>query len=222
VSPVPQFIIRAFDLERWCPVLEAKFEVPDQSVLQRILGGPAADDPDLSAEYEIGPSEVAAINSQFFVGFTPELLEIDAVEIFLFKRRASLQNAPYLIHTGYELPLLLDGRKKLARMYSEFPPHHEFAGEDKFDRWVHEGVLHKDVTNKPFKKPVGNIEGIRTVRYAPKGEEWRIEADKLIWKASDLSGCWNEHFERLEGMLFGYQDWENDWWIERYVRRRHE
>jgi hypothetical protein len=221
VSPVPQFIIRAFDLERWCPVLEAKFEVPDQSVLQRILGGPAADDPDLSAEYEIGPSEVAAINSRFLVGFTPELLGIDAVEIVVFKRNASLEDVPYLIHTRYELPLLLDGRKKLARMYSEFPPH-EFVGEDRFDKWVREGFLQKDVTTKSFRKPIGDVEGIRTVRYAPKGEEWRIEADKLIWKASDLSGCWNEHFERLEGMLFGYQDWENDWWIERYVRRRRE
>jgi hypothetical protein len=32
-------------------------------------------------------------------------------------------------------------------------------------------------------------------------------------KASRKSG-WNENFERLEGMMFGYEDWQNDWWIE--------
>ncbi|MGE4076243.1 MAG: hypothetical protein AB7F22_11875 [Reyranella sp.] len=25
---------------------------------------------------------------------------------------------------------------------------------------------------------------------------------------------WNEHYERLEGMLFGYEEWQNDWWID--------
>jgi hypothetical protein len=24
---------------------------------------------------------------------------------------------------------------------------------------------------------------------------------------------WNETFERLEGMLYGYEDWQIDWWI---------
>ena len=26
-------------------------------------------------------------------------------------------------------------------------------------------------------------------------------------------------FERLEGMLFGYEDWQNDWWLED-IRKR--
>jgi hypothetical protein len=29
----------------------------------------------------------------------------------------------------------------------------------------------------------------------------------------------SEYLELLEGMLFGYDDWQNDWWIERGVRR---
>jgi len=37
-------------------------------------------------------------------------------------------------------------------------------------------------------------------------------------KASRKSG-WNENFERLEGMLFGYEDWQNDWWIENLRKR---
>ena len=40
---------------------------------------------------------------------------------------------------------------------------------------------------------------------------------KLIWHAAGKSGGWNEYFERLEGMLFGYEDWQNDWWIKEGV-----
>jgi len=53
----------------------------------------------------------------------------------------------------------------------------------------------------------------RTAYYTRRGEEWRIPAWKLISKASGKSG-WNDSFERLEGMLFGYEDWQNDWRIE--------
>jgi len=63
------------------------------------------------------------------------------------------------------------------------------------------------------------LEGIRTVYYTRKDEEWRIAAWKLVSKASAKSG-WNETFERFEGMLFGYEDWQNDWWIEDLRRRR--
>jgi hypothetical protein len=32
-------------------------------------------------------------------------------------------------------------------------------------------------------------------------------------------GGWNEHFERLEGMLYGYEDWQNDWHIDTLLQR---
>jgi hypothetical protein len=83
--------------------------------------------------------------------------------------------------------------------------------------------LHKEVELEEFDEPLrlkdGRVfEGFRTVYYTRKGEEWRIPAWKLISKASRKSG-WNENFERLEGMLFGYEDWQNDWWIE-HLRKR--
>jgi hypothetical protein len=91
-----------------------------------------------------------------------------------------------------------------------------FDGEDRFDHWVAEGVLHREEVLEPFNSSVRSwCLGGRTVYYTPKGEEWRIPASKLIWDASRKSGGWNEHFERLEGMLFGYEDWQNDWWIDR-------
>jgi hypothetical protein len=132
-------------------------------------------------------------------------------EISLF-RPHSISRAPYLIHTGYELPLLLEGRKKLARMSDAYPPD-QFEGEDRFDHWVAAGALHKEVVVEPFDDPVRGYLGHRTVYYAPPGEQWRIPAMKMLSAAAGRAGGWNEYFERLEGMLFGYSDQENDWWI---------
>jgi hypothetical protein len=94
-----------------------------------------------------------------------------------------------------------------------YPPM-RFDGEDRFDHWVAEGLLHREEVLEPFDSPVRGHLGVRTVYYTPKGEEWRIPASKLIWEASSKAGGWNEYFERLEGMLYGYENWQNDWWID--------
>jgi hypothetical protein len=56
------------------------------------------------------------------------------------------------------------------------------------------------------------------VFYTPKGEEWRITAWKMLWAASQKAS-WNETCERMEGMLFGYEEWQIDWWTSQ--RRKH-
>src|SRR5450631_3050074 len=101
-------------------------------------------------------------------------------------------------------------------MSHAYPPM-TFGGEHRFDHWVAEGVLHREEVIEPFDSPGNRYLGHRTVFYTPKGEEWRIRAHKLIWQASARSGGWNEHLERLEGMLFGYEDWQNDWWINHRI-----
>ncbi len=114
-------------------------------------------------------------------------------------------------------------QKSLPWMLEVYPPgqHHN---EELFDRYVSEGLLHKHVSLEPFEKPTklgdGRIyEGSREVCYTLKGEEWRVDAWKLISAASKKSG-WNETFERLEGMLFGYSEWQMDWWIKQWRARR--
>jgi hypothetical protein len=214
-----QFILEAVDRERLCPVLQSIFKVTDLNALQAILGDEAADDPELLATYWLEADELNAINEQFHVGFQPELLGLPTIDISLFKRsHHGVSSLPYLAHTGYELPLLLDGRKKLAKMSDGYPPWN-FPDEEIFDRWVLEGRLHKETTIEPFDRPSRRFEGLRTVYYTPKGEEWRIPATKLIWRAAEAAGGWNEYFERLEGMLFGYEDWQNDRWIEDGLRK---
>ena len=217
--PQFRFVIQAFDREQWCPVLQAMFAVDDLEALRAILDGMADDDPELEKIYFLDDEKLTAIVGRFNVRFDAAQLDSKDLEISVFQRRAS-DRMPYLSHTGYELPLLLEGRKKLARMSDMYPPM-TFDGEDRFDHWVAKGVLHREEVNEPFDKPVQSrgytYLGHRTVYYTPKGEEWRIPASRLIWDASGKSGGWNEHFERLEGMLFGYEDWQNDWWIKKGV-----
>ncbi|RXF73340.1 hypothetical protein [Hansschlegelia zhihuaiae] len=208
------FILSVFDREQWCPVLQARFVVQDLNALACILGEDADDDPELRDHYVLEDADLQAIGDRFGVDFNTSGMEFggDELEISLF-RPHSISKAPYLIHTGYELPLLLDGRKKLARMSDAYPPD-QFEGEDRFDRWVATGVLHKEVVVEPFDEPVSGYLGHRTVYYTPMGEQWRIPAMKMLSEAAGRSGGWNEYFERLEGMLFGYSDQENDWWID--------
>jgi hypothetical protein len=57
-----------------------------------------------------------------------------------------------------------------------------------------------------------DFEGIRSVYFALPGEEWRI--DKYIAAIENQTGAWNDELERLQGSLLGYENWQNDWWIE--------
>lgn len=211
-----RFVLSALDADHGSPVFETMFVVERAEELRELLGASAVDDPELEGVYVLDPAELATICTRFSVTFDPQNREVR------LEPWRSLREVPYLVHTGYELPLLLEGRKQLAQMYYEYPPERH-PEEDFFDRYVAQGVLHKEVELEPFTKPIRGkfgqtYEGVRTAYYTPKGEEWRIEAWKLISKAAQKSG-WNEGFERLKGILFGYEDWQNDWWIEN-IRKR--
>lgn len=211
------FILEAFDRDRWCPVLQSLFRVRDTAALRAVLGLDADVDPKLERHYLLDDHELTAVVTRFNVAFDAAQLHSKDLDICLFRRRW-LSDAPYLVHTGYELPLLIDGRKKLARMSDTYPPM-TFEGEERFDRWVRQGLLHKEEVVEPFDRPVKGWVGHRLVYYTPKGEEWRIPASKLIWSEFGNAGHWNETLERLEGILYGYEDWQNDWWIKAHGER---
>ena len=212
------FILQAFDSDLWCPLAQTLFHVPDIEDLRAILGKDAQDDAGLQKTYHPDDGQLADLAASFDVKFDRSEFKPPGVSAELFRWRP-LSDAPYLPHTGYELPLLLDSRKKLARMTDSYPPM-TFEGEHRFDHWVAEGLLHKEENLEPSDTPARGYLGHRTVHYTPKGEEWRIPASKLIWEAASNAGGWNEHFERLEGMLFGYENWQNDWWIDHLLSQR--
>jgi hypothetical protein len=206
-----RFILEAFDCDLRRPVARTFFHVADIASLRSILGAASDEDPELSRDYCLDDEELAALTERVGVGLDRSLLESTNLVVMLH-RWHRLREVPYLVHTGYELPLLLEGRKKLARMSDTYPPM-TFDGGDRFDHWVATGLLHREEVLEPFDSPVRGCLGSRTVYYTLKGEEWRIPAWTLIWEASSKAGGCNEYFERLEGMLFGYENWQNDWWI---------
>jgi hypothetical protein len=183
--------LEAFDRDLWCAALQARLCVADRDSLRSALGKVAENDPELEDCYYVGKKQLAAIRRQFGAVLDEDHLGPGDFVIRLFRQRW-LSEASYFIHTGYELPLLLDGRKKLARMYHAYPPL-KFDGEDRFDHWVTKGLLHREEVLGPFDPSVGERFvrkwlGQRTVYCTPKGEEWRIPASKLIWEASAKSG----------------------------------
>jgi hypothetical protein len=214
----PRLVLQALDPDHGSPVLEALFSVGEIEDLRALLSD-ASDDPALERGYFLDAAELAAINQRFGIAFDPEGREV------LLAPWHSIRDVPYLIHTGYELPLLLEGRKQLARFSEAYPPNLH-RNEEKFDRYVAEGTLHKEVVVERFEEPIplkhGTVaEGLRTAYYTRKGEEWRIPASKLIWAAAAKSK-WSEDFERLQGMLFGYEEWQSDWWIDELRKRGRE
>jgi hypothetical protein len=211
-----RFILQAVDPDYGHPAFETMFLVERLEELQALLGAAADADSNLEMHYTLDPADLDAINHRFGSAFDP------GGRVTRLAKWTSIREPPYLVHTGFELVLMIDGRKPFTRIGDSYPPYQHYD-EGLFDRHVALGLLHKEVQLEPFAEPVryadGRImEGLRTVYYTLKGEEWRIPAWKLISEASRKSG-WNDSFERLEGMLLGYEEWQNDWWAEH--RRRH-
>lgn len=214
-----RFILQAIDASHGCPVLETMIWVNDLKMLRAILGDEAAEDTDLRHIYRLEPAQLNAITQYFDVAF-----DFDGRECWL-GRAHSIGNVPYLVHTGYELALMLDGRKPFARFSIEYPVEPgDFPEGDLFEPYVQSGLLIKRVMdNEPFEKPVrvsnGRVYlGVRQVFYARRGQEWRIDAYMLLWKQLE-HGPWNETLERLDGSILGYTDQQNDWW---HARRRRD
>jgi hypothetical protein len=212
-----RFVVRAIDPALSCSVLEAMLLVTDLETLRTLLGEDAADDAELRESYELDTDTLSAIADRFGVLFDP-----GGRECWL-SRVHSIAYAPYLVHTGHELALMLDGLKPFAKFSLSTPVEpDEFPQEALFEPRVRSGRLIKRVLDEPLEKPIrsstGRVyDGVRQIFYARPGEEWRIYAFILLWRQLD-HGPWNETLERLDGSLLGYTDAQNDWWLAR--RRR--
>lgn len=207
-----RFILRAADPETGCPVLEAKFIVTDLSMLRAALAGEADDDPDLEYLYDLDRDVLAAIIATFGVAFDP------GDRPTTLHSWHPIREVPYLVHTEFELALMLEGRKPLAVFSDAYPSEWFDDYVSRFDPFVAAGRFVRRVVTRPFPKahhmPDGRIfEGIREVYVAAPGEEWRIDAFMLLRDVGAKSG-WNAALERYEGSLLGYEDWQNDWWIQ--------
>lgn len=205
------FILYAIDDDLTYPCLATRFQTTDLAKLRRALSIDDAEDPSIEGIYTLSSQEAASLCEAFGLNF-----DHGQRDVVLFKDNEKWANCPYLFHTGYELPLLLQGRKKLAFMHYDSHNDDSQRLKARFDHYVAEGMLHAeqeifDVGGTPNRR-------IETIYYTPKGEEWRIRALKLIQSNSGAAGGWTEIHERLEGTLMGYEEWQNDWWLEYCAR----
>ena len=207
------FILEAIDPNFGCSVLEAELHITDLAQLRTLLGVDALGDVELRGVYTIDAAELRAISGQYGVDFDPGERECR------LSRAHAVRDAPYLVHTGYELFLMLEGVKPFAMFTIEYPGMaEEFPEEVLFEPYVLSGKIIKRVmADIPFEEPIRGpsgpvFEGVRQVLYSLPGEEWRCDAQLLLSRQL-AHGPWNDTLERLEGSLLGYTDEQNDWWI---------
>ncbi len=121
---------------------------------------------------------------------------------------------PYKIHTNRELVLMIKGSKPLA-VFSDYIPSSSVNAipEAFFEPYVEKGLFIK----REYVSQVKQL-NVRTVLYAQKSEEWRINAYILLKEISEKV-AWNEGFERMEGKLLGYTNEQIEIYISNFYNK---
>ncbi|MDQ0472447.1 hypothetical protein [Labrys wisconsinensis] len=213
------FVLQGIDPAMGSPALEARFRVDDVAVLRAALGDLAdGRDPDLEWVYPLERAHLDAIEQRFGASIGD-----GAYEVMLLPWHFT-REAPYLNHGGFELPLMLEGRKPFAKFSNVYPDEWFDDVIGRFDPFVQEGRFVRRIVTRPFDEPArwhdgGIVDGFREVYFALPGEEWRIDAYLLLVEVG-LKAGWNDALERYEGSLLGYEDWQTDWWLEALRSRR--
>ncbi|MGF6155619.1 hypothetical protein M2267_000847 [Ensifer sp. KUDG1] len=210
------FVLSFLSPETATPSHELRFD-GDAGDIARALdldGGAIAD----HACYLLDRKDLTALASA--LGFVLP----DTGEEALLRRPHRIDATPYLVHTGYELPLMLEGRKPFA-----------YFGDDPASPWLEEtkalfaphvatGVLLLDTFELAKMCPTTTggekEERVRYFLYALPGETWRFErfrkrCDQLFYNWRP----WTDEDEREEGLLLGYSEEQCDWWMANRAHR---
>jgi hypothetical protein len=203
-----KFIIEFVDPSTACISNESIIETDDIAGLCKIVD-PEASDIHPAAGYDLELCDIEKIAARFGIvcegaGFAARL-----------RSWRDVDDLPYKIHTNRELALMLVGDKPFAAFSEQYPsnPEYEFIPERLFDPYVKTALFVK----REYVLSQKNNRKTRMVLYAKKTEEWRIDAYILLKKTAEKTG-WSEGFERMEGLLLGYEEWQNDIYIEKIFR----
>jgi hypothetical protein len=102
------------------PDSTSAFYPTDVGPLRSILALEAADDAELDRLYFLDDDQIAAIVSAFGT-FDPRQLDDAEIEIRLFRLPGTIE-APYLVHTNWELPLLAGGPQEAGAVLVRLSP----------------------------------------------------------------------------------------------------
>ncbi len=126
-----------------------------------------------------------------------------------------LATLPYRLHTNRELGLMLKGEKPLA-LFSDWYEQRSDVLERYlgfFDRHVQNGIF---VKREFIEKTRSSSWRVHVFLYSLPHEEWRIDA---MIQLRSSPGEWTADHERHFGKLLGYEDWQNEYWLENHFRQ---
>ncbi|PWW01982.1 hypothetical protein DFR52_102647 [Hoeflea marina] len=211
------FVLKGFDAVTDTVRAECRVCISDLDQLRAILAPESATDPNLKGLY-VGLSEIDM--QQIGALCIPPIVP-DAILTGISRPSFALEAIPYLIHTNFELPLMLEGRKPLAAFRDGYPSDWFDELLEPFEPFVATGQILRRIIDTPMpdlKQREPNLDGLRDVLFALPEQEWRI--DVYIKNILNRTRDWDDDLERLQGSLLGYEDWENDWWIEQRSKGR--
>lgn len=145
-------------------MLEARVRTDDLDALRLALGVSADEDPDFDYAYDLAEGELDAVSRLFDLLFPRDLGPVRLVSW------SPLREVPYLVHTEYELALMLEGRKPLAVFGDAYPSEWFEELIARFDPYVAEGRFVRRIVDAPFPEPRisggERVDGVRRVYVA--------------------------------------------------------
>jgi hypothetical protein len=198
-------IIEEIDGRTNCIEKSFNFDPKDIEELEALLDIEFSEDPNIEYEYNMSDSDVKSLSKFYNLGIVPKS------GAYKLRSRAPFDNLPYTLHTGRELSLMLSGVKPMSYFVYHEGDESRDPVEEAFERFApshnirrHEYTLILD--QRSHRKA-------DYIVFTLPGEEWRANALILV-KKSSLKAGWSEGLERMEGTLLGYEDWQNDLYIE--------
>lgn len=215
-----EFLLQGHDPVTETVCVEWRIQIRDIAQLRDIIGTDCREDQGLNwTYYGISSEDMRRIGKICIPPIVP-----DSIYEAIGRRFRGFDDVPYMVHTGFELPLMLEGRKPFAAFGDAYPSEWFDNYLAPFEPFVQSGKISRRIVDTPMphlKKRNPKWDRIRDVYFALPGEEWRIDAYIQLLDAHLKSESgWNDEQERLQGSLLGYEDWQNDWWIEQRVKRR--
>ncbi|WP_086386655.1 hypothetical protein [Caballeronia sordidicola] len=158
---------------------------------------------------ELESSQVSNIESKFKISIKKPFCRASV------RPQCFADTLPYAVHTNRELQLVVSGLKPLA-VFSEHYPEglvRKLFPESAFDELVAAGKLIKrefiehDISMSKINPANRNVR-TRYILFSTMSEEWRIDAYILLL-FSGMTAGYGELYDRMQGSLLGYEEWQN-------------